>query len=209
MTKELRMTATPMQIRDGDEKHPTVIEGYALKFDRKSEIMGGGEFSFREHIDRHALDNADMSNVVALFNHDQNQVLGRTGVNLELTIDDTGLKYTLTPPDTQLGRDLLENVRQGIISQSSFAFTIAPDKDAQKWQKSSERGVKYERTINNIDHLFDVSPVTTPAYPDTEVKVGARSMEQIKALEEPPEWEVKRRKMLNDLRKEELLKGID
>ena len=55
MTKELRMTATPMQIRDGDEKHPTVIEGYALKFDRKSEIMGGGEFSFREHIDRHAL----------------------------------------------------------------------------------------------------------------------------------------------------------
>ena len=51
------------------------------------------------------------------------------------------LKYTLTPPDTQLGRDLLENVRQGIISQSSFAFTIAPDKDAQKWQKSSERGL--------------------------------------------------------------------
>ena len=92
MTKELRMTATPMQIRDGDEKHPTVIEGYALKFDRKSEIMGGGEFGFREHIDRHALDNADMSNVVALFNHDQNQVLGRTGVNLELTIDDNGLK---------------------------------------------------------------------------------------------------------------------
>jgi HK97 family phage prohead protease len=171
--------------------------------------MGGGEFSFREHIDRHALDNADMSNVVALFNHDQNQVLGRTGVNLELTIDDTGLKYTLTPPDTQLGRDLLENVRQGIISQSSFAFTIAPDKDAQKWQKSSERGVKYERTINNIDHLFDVSPVTTPAYPDTEVKVGARSLEQIKALDQPPEWELKRRKMLYQLNKEELLKGIE
>ena len=209
MTKELRMTATPMQIRDGDEKHPTVIEGYALKFDRKSEIMGGGEFSFREHIDRHALDNADMSNVVALFNHDQNHVLGRTGVNLELTIDDTGLKYTPTPPAIQRGRDLLENGRQGIISQSSFAFTIAPDKDAQKWQKSSERGVKYERTINNIDHLFDVSPVTTPAYPDTEVKVGARSLEQIKALDQPPEWELKRRKMLYQLNKEELLKGIE
>lgn len=209
MVKELRMTATPMQVRDGDDKHPTVIEGYALKFDRKSEIMGGGEFSFREHIERHALDHTDMSNVVALFNHDQNQVLGRTGVNLTLTVDDTGLKYTLTPPDTQLGRDLLENVRQGIISQSSFAFTIAPDKDAQRWQKSNERGVKYERTIKNIDHLFDVSPVTTPAYPDTEVKVGARSMEQIKALDEPPEWELKRQKMLNDLKKEDLLEGID
>ena len=209
MAKELRMTATPMQIRDGDDDHPAVIEGYALKFDRQSEIMGSGELSFREHIAPHALDNADMSNVVALFNHDQNQVLGRTGVNLELTVDETGLKYRLTPPDTQLGRDLLENVRQGIISQSSFAFTIAPDKDAQKWQKSSERGVKYERTINNIDHLFDVSPVTTPAYPETEVKVGARSMEQIKALDQPPEWELKRRKMLYQLNKEDLLKGIE
>ena len=171
--------------------------------------MGSGELSFREHIDPHALDNTDMSNVVALFNHDQNQVLGRTGVNLELTVDETGLKYTLTPPDTQLGRDLLENVRQGIISQSSFAFTIAPDKDAQKWQKSNERGVKYDRTINNIDHLFDVSPVTTPAYPDTEVKVGARSLEQIKSLDQPLEWELKRRKMLYQLNKEDLLKGIE
>lgn len=74
MTKELRMTATPMQSCDGDEKHPTEIEGYALKFDRKSEKMGGGELVCCEHIDRHALDNADMSNVVALFNHEENQV---------------------------------------------------------------------------------------------------------------------------------------
>lgn len=114
MNKELRMTATPMTIRDGDEKQLTDFEGYALKFDRKSENLGGGEFSFREHIDRHALEHADMRHVVASFNHDTNTVRCRTGVNLELTIDDTGLKYTLTPPDTTLGRDLSENVRTGI-----------------------------------------------------------------------------------------------
>ncbi|MDN6222858.1 MAG: HK97 family phage prohead protease, partial [Lacticaseibacillus paracasei] len=52
-------------------------------------------------------------------------------------------------------------------------------------------------------------PVTTPAYPDTEVKVGARSLEQIKALDQPPEWKLKRRKMLHQLNKEDLLKGIE
>lgn len=205
--KETRMTATPITVRDGDDDHPAVIEGYALKFDRKSEVMGLG-LTFRESIDPHALDKTDMSNVVALFNHDQSQVLGRTGVNLELTVDETGLKYTLTPPNTQLGRDLLENIRAGIISQSSFAFTIAPDKDAQKWEKSDEHGVKYNRTIRSIDHLYDVSPVTTPAYPDTEVTVGARSMEQIKALDVSPEWQVKRDEMLKQLKREALTRGL-
>ncbi|MGV7699684.1 HK97 family phage prohead protease, partial [Mycobacterium kansasii] len=84
-------------------------------------------------------------NVVALFNHDQNQVLGRTGINLQLSVDDTGLKYTLTPPDTQLGRDLLENIRQGIISQSSFAFTIPDDTDAQKWTRDGDVEAPYNR----------------------------------------------------------------
>lgn len=209
MPKEIRMAVAPMQIRDGDDDHPTVIDGYALKFNRKSDPMGFGDYSFREQIDPHALDNADMSNVVALFNHDQNQVLGRTGINLQLSVDDTGLKYTLTPPDTQLGRDLLENVRQGIISQSSFAFTIPDDTDAQKWTRDGDAEAPYNRLIRSIDHIYDVSPVTTPAYPDTEVKVGARSLDQIKALDQPLEWEIKRRKMLYQLNKEDLLKGIE
>ncbi|WP_420806847.1 HK97 family phage prohead protease [Schleiferilactobacillus perolens] len=206
-SKEIRMTATPVTVREGDDDHPAVIEGYALKFNRASEVMGGG-LNFRESIDPHALDKTDMRNVVALFNHDQSQVLGRTGVNLELTVDETGLKYSLTPPNTQLGRDLVENIRAGIISQSSFAFTIAPDKDAQKWEKSNERGVKYHRIIRSIDHLYDVSPVTTPAYPDTEVTIGARSLEDIKALDAPPEWQVERDKLVKELKREALNRGL-
>lgn len=198
---EIRMTATPMEIRDGENDQPTVIEGYALKFSRDSDPMGFGEYRFREQIDPHALDDADMSNVVALFNHDQSQVLGRTGVNLELTVDETGLRYKLTPPNTQLGHDLVENVRAGIISQSSFAFTIPDDSDAQKWTRDGDADAPYNRLIRSIDHIYDVSPVTTPAYPDTEVKIGARSLNAIKALDAPPKWKQEREKLM-------LLQGI-
>jgi HK97 family phage prohead protease len=202
MTKEIRTTTTPMEIREATDDQPMVIEGYALKFNRASSPMGFGEYTFREQIDPHALDNADMRNAVALFNHDQSQVLGRNGVNLELSVDETGLRYVLTPPNTQLGRDLVENVRAGIISQSSFAFTIPDDSDAEKWTRDGDAEAPYNRLIRSIDHIYDVSPVTTPAYPDTEVKVGARSLDAVKALDLPPKWQIEREKMI-------LLQGLD
>lgn len=199
--KEIRTMVTPMEIREATKDQPTVIEGYALKFNRASDPLGFGEYKFREKIDPHALDNADMRNVVALFNHDQSQVLGRTGVNLELSVDETGLRYKLTPPDTQLGHDLVENVREGIISQSSFAFTLPDDPDSDEWTKDGDDEAPYSRLIRSIDHIYDVSPVTTPAYPDTEVKVGARSLDAVKALNVPPKWQLERKKLL-------LLEGI-
>lgn len=198
-----------MQIRAGEAKHPTVIVRYALKLARKSAIMGGGAFSFRAHIARHALDNAAKRNVVALFNQAQNLLLGRTGVNLEQPIADTGLCTTQPPPELQLGRAYLENVRLRIISQSAFALQLAPDMHAQCWQCSAERGVKTARTINNIAHLLAVSPEPTPAYPDTAVCVGARSLEQIMPLDQPPEWELCRRCMLYQQHMQELLCGIE
>nr|WP_057903330.1 HK97 family phage prohead protease [Loigolactobacillus bifermentans] len=206
-TKETRTMTTPMEVREATTDKPATIEGYALKFNCDSEPMGWLT-RFRERIDPHALDNADMTNAVALFNHDQNQILGRNGVNLELSVDDTGLKYVLTPPDTQLGRDLVENVRAGIISQSSFAFSITDDSDAEKWTRDGDAEAPYNRLIRMIDRIYDVSPVTTPAYPDTEVKLGTRSLDQLKALEQPPKWQQERQKMLNELKREDLLRGL-
>lgn len=191
----------PMQLREATDSAPLAIEGYALKFNKRSEPLGIGDFQFREQIDSHALDDADMTNVVALFNHDQSQVLGRTGINLELSVDEVGLRYQLTPSDTQLGRDLVENVRAGIITQSSFAFTIPDDSDAEKWTRDGDAEAPYNRLIRSIDHIYDVSPVTTPAYPDTEVKVGARSLDAVKALDAPPQWQRERQKLI-------LLQGI-
>ena len=206
MAMETRQIQTKISFRN-DEKEGDIIEGYALKFNRYSDLMGGW-LKFREKLDEHVLDSADMSNVVATFNHDASQVLGRTGVNLDLSVDNIGLKFRVKPIDTTLTRDLLANIKAGIINQCSFAFSI-PDVDgAEEWAESDVDGVDYERTIYKIDHLYDVSVVTTPAYPDTEVTVGARSKARVKALEDAPK-NAERTKLLNYLEKRELLKSIE
>lgn len=209
---EKRQVTTKIQIRaaDGDESKSQVIEGYALKFNRQSDVLGGGWGpTFRETIDPHALDNANMSNVVATFNHDENQVLGRTGVNLQLSVDNIGLKFQVQPPDTQLARDLMTNIDAGIINQCSFAFTIPDEATAQDWEESNEDNVDYIRSINQIDHLYDVSVVTTPAYPDTEAVVGQRSKKLVENLiKQKDSWRQERKKMLLELKKQEILDQI-
>lgn len=201
----------PVQIRaTTNENEEPVIEGYALKYDKPSEILGGFT-RFIERIAPGALDGADMSNVVATINHDQNQVLGRSGVNLNLTLDEIGLKFTVIPTDTSFARDLITNIKAGVINQCSFAFTVAPDDDAQDWIDSTRDGVDYERTIRKIDHLFDVSIVTTPAYPDTEAKVGERSINLVKRMQNDKEKDAtqhKRKQMLRELERQELLDSL-
>lgn len=147
-----------------------VISGYAVVFDSDSEDLGG----FIERIDPRAFDNADMTDVRALFNHDPNFVLGRT-VNgtLKLEIDERGLKYEITPPNTQTIRDLvIEPMKRGDVSQSSFGFTIMDNKP------STRDDGTFVSTVTQVGRLFDVSPVTFPAYELTEAT--ARSLDQFK-----------------------------
>lgn len=205
-TQELRTISTKVELRDGEDENSNVIEGYALKFNKRSNPLGFFT-KFVETLDKRCLDNADMSNVVATFNHDQSQVLGRTGVNLELQVDDVGLRFSVKLPDTTLARDVLENIRAGIITQCSFAFDMPDDDAADSWQESDQPDVDYERTINNIAHLYDVSVVTTPAYSDTNVAVGARSLEKVKAISELPLIK-KRNDILRELKINEIKEAI-
>lgn len=159
-----------MEVRMNDDNLP-VITGYALKFDTWSKpIMN----RFKETLQRGCLDRTDMTDTVALFNHDYNQVLGRAGTNLTLTVDDVGLHFDLQPTDTTYARDLLANMRAGVIGKCSFGFTIA--EGGQEVRKGD--GGMYERTVTHIDKLYDVSIVTNPAYDDTEATTALRSMEQ-------------------------------
>lgn len=201
---EKRQLTTQIELRTL-ENESEVIEGYALKFDRWSETLGYF-YPFREKLDPNCLESADMSNVVALFNHNQSQILGRSGVNLELEVDNIGLKFRIKPTSTTVSKDLMENIRAGVINQCSFAFSIANEEDAEEWRESENAGI-YERIINKIDRLYDVSVVTTPAYSDTEAVVGARSKEKIEELRNhPKKLEIKR--MLDELTKEELLNSL-
>ena len=142
--------------------------GLAAVFDRPSEDLGG----FVEYIDKRAFENvlAENPDVVAVWNHNENELLGRTkSGTLRLWTTDEGLHYELDAPNTSLGRDLRELAARGDVTSSSFAFTV----EKQKWEK---RDGKKIRRITQIGKLFDVSLVTVPAYPDA--TVALRSLEQ-------------------------------
>lgn len=145
------------------------ITGYAAKFGKWSEDLGG----FREKIRVGAFDDVLDDDVRALKNHDPNLLLGRTkSGTLRLTANKTGLRFEIDPPDTNVGRDTVEEIRRGDISGCSFGFIIETD----EWRYLQDDTV--ERTIIKFRKLFDVGPVTYPAYPDT--SVAARSLNKLK-----------------------------
>jgi HK97 family phage prohead protease len=144
---------------------------------------------FRERIEKGAFDEAlAKSDVRALFNHDPNHLLARTSSGtLDLRLTDKGLEYSFDLPNTSSGNDLLELMKRGDITQSSFAFTVAE----QSWEeRQMENGEwEYTRVIKRVEELFDVSPVTYPAYKDT--TVALRSFEARKKEIEKPKMKTK------------------
>ena len=158
------------------------VEGYALLFDTESKPMWGGELI--ERIASTALDGTlERSDVLCVVNHNPDRgVLARYRHgegSLSLTVDNKGLKYAFEAPNTALGDELIESLKRGDITESSFCFSCKKD----KYEKRAD-GV-YVRTILEIEAIYDVSPVYKPAYSGT--KVSLRSFEDYKAEEEKQE----------------------
>lgn len=173
--KEKRYINGSVEIRkDSEGKESRIVEGYALLFNTDSRDLGG----FIEQVSPNALKGADMTEVIARTDHDSGRLLARTeSKTLTLEIDERGLKYSFEAPNTTAGNDLLEYLKRGDISGSSFAFNVKSD----TWIEPEKEGEPARRTINEIGKLFDVSPVVTPAYPDT--TVAKRSLEEITSKE--------------------------
>jgi HK97 family phage prohead protease len=104
--------------------------------------------------------------VRALFNHQPDWLLGRTtSGTLRMHEDEQGLAVEIDCPDTQLCRDMvLTPMERGDLTQMSFAFTVG--NGGTVWEEQD--GI-YIRNITKFAQLFDVSPVTYPAYPETDV----------------------------------------
>ena len=156
------------------------VEGYAVVFNSQSEDLGFYETINPSAITEEVLKRSD---VFCLFNHDQDKVLARskygTG-SLQLQLDEQGLKYTFTAPNTDLGDELLEYLRRGDIDSSSFAFTVSTDEGSEVWTTGTD-GRQY-REILKIDELHDVSPVWNPAY--TSTSVSQRTLDKLNQLRE-------------------------
>ena len=169
-TREQRIISIDdVELRITDDEQPK-ITGYAAKYNSWTD-MGW----FRERIKPGAFDDAlKESDVRCLKNHDPNLILGRTTNNtLRLNSNSVGLQFDNDMPDTTTGNDTREEIRRGDISGCSFAFTVAED----VWTYFDDDKLD-ERTIVKIGQLFDVGPVTYPAYPDT--SVAARSLDKFK-----------------------------
>jgi len=175
-TIERRVIRAPsLELRAAADKSPPKLAGYAALFNSASDDLGG----FTEVISPGAFRNAiPKSDIRALFNHDPNYVLGRNKAGtLDVSEDKRGLAMEVTPPDIGWVRDLLVSVERGDIDQMSFGFRVAQNGD--EWLITDD---EVTRTISEVAELYDVSVVTYPAYPETDVAV--RSMDAWKKLHE-------------------------
>lgn len=157
---EIRMDG----MTDGEKP---MMRGHAAVFDSLSETMRSDDdgIEFREIIKPGAFSEAlKVSDCRALFNHNPDNILGRTTAGtLRMSEDANGLSIEIDPPDTMCARDLQISMARGDIREMSFGFSVP--KGGDSWKRNESGG--WIRTINKVDRLYDVSPVTYPAYPDT------------------------------------------
>lgn len=159
--------------RDGQ---PPRIVGYAAVFYRAEEPGTQYEL-YSGHVERiqpgafqRSIDESD--DVRGLFNHEPSQILGRTkSGTMRLSEDETGLRYEIDVPDTQVGRDVVTSIERGDVTGSSFAFAVS--EGGSEIRKDGKITV---REITGVD-LYDSGPVTYPAYDAT--TTGLRAIDGI------------------------------
>lgn len=156
---------------------PGGITGYALKYKRLSQNLGGFVESIRPGAGAKSI--ADGLDVLARFQHEDRFILGRVASGtLTLARDDVGIRYAVPAlPDTTTGRDVAELARRGDLGGSSFAFITIED----DWTVSDE-GFPLRELIDF--KLVDVAPVVSPAYLDTTATAVRSLAERIGAAPE-------------------------
>jgi HK97 family phage prohead protease len=177
MKQERRTFTGTVIARAEGENMPKEIGGIAAVINSVTDLG-----YFEEVIMPGAFDNALSKDydIRCLFNHEAELILGRTKASTcnVFVNADGNLEYTWVPDyENPTHVSVVRSIMRGDITQSSFAFTIKE----QTWSDSTKYGTMGKRTIKVIDELFDVSPVTYPAYQDTEA--DARSLAALRDQE--------------------------
>ena len=157
--REYRIAA-PFRAVEGEEYR---VEGYASTFTPYVMYEIEGE-TYSERIERGAFENADMRDVIMQFDHEGMVFARRSNDSLKLNVDEHGLHVVADLSRTADARNLYEAISTGMVTQMSFAFTVAAD----YFDKDTRT-----RVITAIKRVYDVSAVSIPANPDTEI--SARS----------------------------------
>lgn len=164
--REYRTLAAPLSAQAAAKRIETdfYVEGYATTFDSPYLLYEIEGTKFYERIDAHALDGADMSDVIMQYDHEGRVFARQSNGSLILIPDHKGLLIAADLGRTDLARGLYQDIQQGMITKMSWAFTVKTD--------SYDRAT-HTRTILEIKKVYDVSAVSIPANGDTEI--SARS----------------------------------
>lgn len=158
-----------IETREESENTPSYrVSGYASTF-APYELFELDGVKYNERIEPTAFDEADMSDVIFLYNHEGMVYARQKNGTLGIATDDHGLKAVADLSLTEQSRQMYEQIASGLVDQMSFAFTVAED-EVQKDSKDS-----YTRVIKRIGKIYDVSAVSIPANPDTDISaISAR-----------------------------------
>lgn len=181
MITELEIRSSTLTADSENKK----LTGYVVQWNKDSELLWGEYIErFAPNAFSHSL--AGGQDVRALFEHDHTKLLGRTSSGtLSLQEDTIGLRFELTPPDTQLGRDLLVSVERGDIRGMSFGFIAKKN----EWDFSVEPNL---RTVTEAE-LFEITVTSIPAYPDSSLAILKRSQAVAKS-EKSANWQDENRR---------------
>ena len=164
--REYRTIQLPdIQFRAVEEDEQSyIVEGYATTFNDPYVMFEFDGVKYKEEIDRDALLDADMSDVIFLYNHEGMVYARQANGTLQLSPNDKGLYIRADLSSTEASRQMFESIKAGLVTQMSWAFTIAEEEYDEK---------KHLRSIRKVNKVYDVSAVSIPANPNTDI--SARS----------------------------------
>ena len=181
------------------------VEGYATTFNQPYRLCGDEQITVNEQIDRGALAETDMSDVIMQYDH-QGRVFARmSNGTLQLSQDDHGLQILADLGGTEIGRQLFEEIRGGYTNKMSFGFTVPEGGDVRTRSKGEDGHITILRTITKIGKLYDVSAVSLPANDATEISSRTISDGLIAEAQEELRAEEERQRRIGEIRK--MLKG--
>lgn len=161
------------EVREGEEKN-YIVEGYATTFEEAYELYRDGKYVVREMVSKEAFKDTDMSDVIFQIDH-EGRVYARTrNRSLSLEVDEHGLKTTTDLGLTESSRSVYEDIDKGLYDRMSFAFTVSEDSYTEEEMENGD--IIVTRTILGIGKLYDVSAVSFPANPYTDISARSKDL---------------------------------
>ena len=161
------------EVREGEEKN-YIVEGYATTFEEAYELYRDGKYVVREMVSKEAFKDTDMTDVIFQIDH-EGRVYARTrNKSLSLEVDEHGLKTTTDLGLTESSRSVYEDIDKGLYDRMSFAFTVS--KDSYEEEEMENGDIIVTRTILGIGKLYDVSAVSFPANPYTDISARSKDL---------------------------------